>query len=144
MSGRALAYWTVSIETAALLAPYMTAGWWNWRRSGLVTAQNEPSALETLTTTGLSDFSSSGSAAWGDADDADHVGVKEFQCLRSVNLCDGADPGVVDEDVEVAFAFGDDRKSGSHRRDVGHVQLHELAPKLGCCAVPRSLLRAPI
>src|SRR6516164_976143 len=42
----------------------MMVGKWNWRRSGFVTAQNEPRALETLTTTGFSDSCSSESEAW--------------------------------------------------------------------------------
>jgi hypothetical protein len=62
-SGKARAYQTVSIETAALLAPYTIAGYFEAGRDGSWLAQNEPSALEMLTTTGFSDSFSRRSAA---------------------------------------------------------------------------------
>ena len=90
----------------------MMEGKWNWRRSGLVTAQNEPSALETLTTTGFSDFSKSGSAAWVTRMMPIALVSNTSRATWPSTSAVVADSGVVYEDVEVAFSVGDDAKSG--------------------------------
>ena len=75
-------YWTVSVETASLLAPWTIAETWDAGRPGWWLAQNEPSALETLTTAELlGDRESAGLVPGADVD-----GVPAATSWRAASL----------------------------------------------------------
>src|SRR4051812_3298749 len=63
MSGCVLAYCTVNIVAAAFDAAYRASGIADSGRSGLLTAQNDPIRLDTVTTFGFDDLRNNGSAA---------------------------------------------------------------------------------
>ena len=118
------------------------AGTWNAGRSGLVTAQNEPRALETLTTTGFWDLRSSGSAAWVTRMILTALVSDTFSASGPLRA--GSDAGVVDQHVQVPLGVLDRLHRGRDRGVVGDIELHEPAPSSAAAFSPRSTLRAPM
>ena len=90
-------------------------------------------ALETLTTTGFSDFSSKGSAAW--VTRMRPIALVSNTLSASGPLTSAAIlmPALLTRTSKWSLAFVGSTKSGLHGCVVSHVKLHELATELGCC-----------